>query len=595
MGGASSLIKGDKTSARGSAPNEHRAGGSMPAVPVLQHQKAEGDQLSESLLLKDAGEEEPRQLQAFQPESANPGLPNGDDPLSAQTERFIPPVQKKENNTGLPNNLKAGVENLSGFAMDDVKVHYNSNKPAQLHAFAYAQGADIHIGPGQEKHLPHEAWHVAQQKQGRVQPTRQMKGMLNINDDTGLEKEADEMGSKALDVQPLPERGTMQQKQVMSVVVQRVVYPDMATMWAAVAPGINLATITGIVNQNAHLALGYNNLEANMAQMNFVQQAGRQPEAAIIPGGGGLYDINYGARAGLGAPYNNDTRFVGSILHEMMHISAALQYDTNAAPGGVAHVANMNLPAPIGPVPNDEWGMADNQMNDPLLGARVQMQTMSDNWENLRTEGNHDNATGALTDQQANVLTGKGQRIDYAEGISPMAHYETVLVDILYYLIDEGATGTRTYRYASRMMQESNVRRTNGVGAVLALAREPAPAAPGGGGCCFITTACVQYKGLDDNCEELTVLRTFRDQYLLKKSNGTKLFNTYYLYSPLILQSIRRREDEAEILARLYRIIKECVDAIKRGDNEFAYSTYCRMVLELKEEFIPEIEIAVPW
>lgn len=35
----------------------------------------------------------------------------------------------------------------------------------------YSQGTDIHIGPGQEKHLPHEAWHVVQQKQGRVKPT----------------------------------------------------------------------------------------------------------------------------------------------------------------------------------------------------------------------------------------------------------------------------------------------------------------------------------------------------------------------------------------------------------------------------------------
>lgn len=104
----------------------------------------------------------------------------------------------KPNNTGLPDNLKAGIENLSGYSMDDVKVHYNSDKPAQLQAHAYAQGTDIHIGPGQEKHLPHEAWHVVQQKQGRVKPTVQMKGGEQVNDDAGLEKEADVMGEKAL-------------------------------------------------------------------------------------------------------------------------------------------------------------------------------------------------------------------------------------------------------------------------------------------------------------------------------------------------------------------------------------------------------------
>ena len=108
------------------------------------------------------------------------------------------PVQRFANNTGLPDNLKSGIENLSGYSMNDVKVHYNSDKPTQLNAHAYAQGSAIHLAAGQEKHLPHEAWHVVQQKQGRVQPTRQLKGKVAINDDAGLEKEADVMGAKAL-------------------------------------------------------------------------------------------------------------------------------------------------------------------------------------------------------------------------------------------------------------------------------------------------------------------------------------------------------------------------------------------------------------
>ena len=106
------------------------------------------------------------------------------------------PIQKKENKTGLPDNLKSGIENLSGYSMDDVKVYYNSDKPAQLQAHAYAQGTDIHIATGQECHLPHEAWHVVQQKQGRVKPTMQMKGKVNVNNDAELEKEADMMGDR---------------------------------------------------------------------------------------------------------------------------------------------------------------------------------------------------------------------------------------------------------------------------------------------------------------------------------------------------------------------------------------------------------------
>ncbi len=103
------------------------------------------------------------------------------------------PIQGKQNWTGLPDNLKTGMENLSGFPLDIVRVYYNSPKPAQIQALAYTQGIDIHVGPGQEKHLPHEAWHVVQQMQDRVKPTFQMKG-VEVNDDVGLEREADEMG-----------------------------------------------------------------------------------------------------------------------------------------------------------------------------------------------------------------------------------------------------------------------------------------------------------------------------------------------------------------------------------------------------------------
>jgi hypothetical protein len=98
---------------------------------------------------------------------------------------------------GLPDNLRINMESMSGIALDSVRVHRNSDKPAQMQALAYAQGRDIHLGPGQEKHLPHEAWHVVQQAQGRVQPTMKMKDGMPINDNSGLEHEANAMGAKA--------------------------------------------------------------------------------------------------------------------------------------------------------------------------------------------------------------------------------------------------------------------------------------------------------------------------------------------------------------------------------------------------------------
>lgn len=143
--------------------------------------------------------------------------PRGDEIAQLQ----VMAEDERPNRTGLPDNLKAGIENLSGYSMDDVKVHYNSGKPATLQAHAYAQGTDIHLAPGQEKQLPHEAWHVVQQKQGRVRPTKQLKSGVDVNDDAGLEKEADVMGQKSItagpQLKPMASVGVLQRVSVIQL------------------------------------------------------------------------------------------------------------------------------------------------------------------------------------------------------------------------------------------------------------------------------------------------------------------------------------------------------------------------------------------
>jgi hypothetical protein len=106
-------------------------------------------------------------------------------------EAAKPPIH-----TGLPDRLKAGIEALTGHDMSDVRVHFNSTRPAQLRALAFTQGTAIHVAPGQSRHLEHEAWHVVQQKQGRVRPEARWQGVW-INGDPDLEREADVMGARA--------------------------------------------------------------------------------------------------------------------------------------------------------------------------------------------------------------------------------------------------------------------------------------------------------------------------------------------------------------------------------------------------------------
>ncbi|TDX32515.1 DUF4157 domain-containing protein [Rhodovulum visakhapatnamense] len=129
-------------------------------------------------------EEEPLQGKALQ-------RVEEDEPLQGKALQ-----RKGGSKTGLPERLRSGVERLSGVDMSHVRVHYNSSRPAAVQAHAYAQGSDIHLGPGQEKHLPHEAWHTVQQAKGRVRPTTEVAG-TPVNDSPALESEADRMGAKA--------------------------------------------------------------------------------------------------------------------------------------------------------------------------------------------------------------------------------------------------------------------------------------------------------------------------------------------------------------------------------------------------------------
>lgn len=102
---------------------------------------------------------------------------------------------------GLPDRLRAALEALSGSDLSDVRVHYDSPEPARVDALAYTRGRDIHLASGEERQLPHEGWHAVQQMQGRVEPTTRAGG-VPVNDDAGLEREADRMGERALRTAP---------------------------------------------------------------------------------------------------------------------------------------------------------------------------------------------------------------------------------------------------------------------------------------------------------------------------------------------------------------------------------------------------------
>lgn len=99
---------------------------------------------------------------------------------------------------------------------------------------------------------------------------------------------------------------------------------------------------------------------------------------------------------------------------------------------------------------------------------------------------------------------------------------------------------------------------------------------------CFLTTACVEYKGLPDDCEELTKLRVFRDTYMKKSEEGRALVDEYYQVAPGIVRKINERTDKEEIYNEIYRSILACIDLIDKKEYEQTCLVYSEMVQKIK-------------
>ncbi|MCL2291498.1 MAG: DUF4157 domain-containing protein [Candidatus Bathyarchaeota archaeon] len=195
---------------------ERRRGFSLVNVPVypVEYKKLEKTESRDSNRASEVWQRQPPTETTPLIQSQTTQLKNGIDLTSLPTPINIPhrPLNTHDGNnntandvlqrqptpnstpasggTTLPTHLQEKYEHQSGLSLTDVRVHYNSEEPAKLGAYAYAQGNQIHIAPRQEQHLPHEIGHIIQQKAGIVRPTIQLNGVY-INDNPTLEHEAE--------------------------------------------------------------------------------------------------------------------------------------------------------------------------------------------------------------------------------------------------------------------------------------------------------------------------------------------------------------------------------------------------------------------
>lgn len=159
--------------------------------PVLQLQRTQGNRFVTRLV----------QAKRLTPGGRTLGVQSkesGQEPLQRQAE-----AGKEESPGKLPPDVQAGMEASFGMDFSGVRIHQGS-QAASLGALAYTQGSDIHFAPGQydpqsqkgRELLGHELTHVIQQSDGRVGTTGDVKG-VPLNDDPGLEREADNLGARA--------------------------------------------------------------------------------------------------------------------------------------------------------------------------------------------------------------------------------------------------------------------------------------------------------------------------------------------------------------------------------------------------------------
>lgn len=102
------------------------------------------------------------------------------------------------------------------------------------------------------------------------------------------------------------------------------------------------------------------------------------------------------------------------------------------------------------------------------------------------------------------------------------------------------------------------------------------------GGGCFLTTACCQYKGLSDDCSELTTLRSFRDNHLLQSNEGRDLVEEYYRIAPKLIEKIEQRPNAGDIYEQIFATIRQIVDQINQEAYASATDCYKDMVYTLQ-------------
>ncbi|MGA9211598.1 twin-arginine translocation signal domain-containing protein [Kaistella sp.] len=104
---------------------------------------------------------------------------------------------------------------------------------------------------------------------------------------------------------------------------------------------------------------------------------------------------------------------------------------------------------------------------------------------------------------------------------------------------------------------------------------------------CFLTSACVFQKGLPDDCKELTLLRSLRENVMKPNAKYSNLISEYEIIAPKMLININKASNKDEVLDYIYtHLVQPSVNYIESGKNEEAILHYTDFVQEMKNHYL---------
>lgn len=113
------------------------------------------------------------------------------------------------------------------------------------------------------------------------------------------------------------------------------------------------------------------------------------------------------------------------------------------------------------------------------------------------------------------------------------------------------------------------------------------PKAKSSSGGCLITEACIRSMRLSHESPEISILKRFRDEYLLKNEEGKKLIKEYYKIAPIIIEEVEKKGNSDEVFKEIFNEIGKIVLMIEEGKKEDAIAYYKKVFLKLQQKYLP--------